>query len=237
MVFTVLENGQNRVLSIVDASTINQRIYNAAMDPIVLWGCFPSDWGDINQNGSPDIAVQFYWGGRLGTAEIQIFEVDHDLEVTDLTRDLPGMISPDWFDPSSTQLTVIDDAWFLHDCFYPQIFVYRVYDWKDGKYLDITPQIDISSYLDQRKTALHAWSGKPFEGKRNIGRLTEFLIMHDRIGQREQGWQEYLRLTDLENWPGTDAENAAWLKSDVEHFQKQYELDHPFTPNNYHCPP
>lgn len=235
LIFTVLENGQIRVLSIVDASTINQRIYNATIDPAVLWGCFPSEWGDMNQNGNPDIAVQFYWGGRLGTAEIHIFEVDNELKVTNLTGDLPGMISPDWFDPSGIKLTVIDDAWFVHDCIYPLMFVYWVYDWKDRKYTDITPGMDMSSYLDERKGILTAQFGQPFAADRNIGRLTELLIMYDKMGQREQGWQEYLNLTDLKNWPGTDAENAAWLKSDLEHFQEQYNSKQPFTPNNYRC--
>jgi len=239
LVFTVLENGQNRVISTVDISTITHRVYDPILSPIQDFGCAPMmGWEDVNQNGRPDIVVGCYWGGGYTGSEIHIFEVDNNLNVTNLTGNLPGMISADWSYQASTQLMVIDPVWEQHDCsIYPHMFVYWMYEWRDGKYVDITPEIDPPSSLHENKAVLTAQFGQPFDGNRHIRRLTELLIMYDKMGQREKGWQEYLSMADLENWPGTDAENAAWLKSDVEHFQKQYELDQPFTPNNYHCSP
>ncbi len=57
-------------------------------------------------------------------------------------------------------------------------------------------------------------------------------ITYDHMGQRDKGWQEYIALADMKNWPGTDENHQKWLQSDISHFEKQYRAKQPFTPNN-----
>ncbi len=152
--------------------------------------------------------------------------------VVDLTKDLPGIISPWSFDPSRTWQPVFDLSWATHDCIYPPMAVTWIFDWRDGKYVDITSEVDTSEYIDLLKEIIQKGYGSSFNPL-NIEPLTLLLLTYDRAGRRDQGWQEYLELADLSHYPNTPAIDAEWLKSDVEHFSIEYKKGWPFTPNAY----
>lgn len=91
---------------------------------------------------------------------------------------------------------------------------------------------DFSGYLQSLEDAVRAGFGAPFNPYLAIEPLTQLLVVSERIGQRRAGWQRYTALTDAANYPGTDAESAAWLMSDVEHFAREMQAGRPFTPND-----
>ena len=69
--------------------------------------------------------------------------------------------------------------------------------------------------------------------ERLLNPMVTILLLYDRMGKRDEGWQEFLEMADLENWPGTDEKALQWLESDIEHFREEYEGGLPFTPNDY----
>ena len=71
--------------------------------------------------------------------------------------------------------------------------------------------------------------------QRHIGPLVSLLLLYDKAGQREAGWQKFLRLADESNWPGSDQAALDWLRADVAHFRQQYEAGVAFTPNDHGC--
>ncbi len=195
--------------------------------------CSPLGWGDLNGNGRPDLAVSLMWANHLTGSEVHLFEVADDLTVTDLVADLPGIVSPWAFDPAEDVLTVFDLDWAGHDCLYPPLAVAWVYGWRAGRYVDVMAERDFSGYLQSLEDAVRAGFGAPFNPYLAIGPLTQLLAVSERIGERRAGWQRYTTLSDLANFPGTDAESAAWLKSDVAHFARAMQTGAPFTPNDF----
>lgn len=195
--------------------------------------CSPLGWGDLNDNGRPDLAVSLMWANHLTGSEVHLFEVADDLTVTDLVADLPGIVSPWAFDPAEDVLTVFDLDWAGHDCLYPPLAVAWVYGWRAGRYVDVMAERDFSGYLQSLEDAVRAGFGAPFNPYLAIGPLTQLLAVSERIGERRAGWQRYTTLSDLANFPGTDAESAAWLKSDVAHFARAMQTGAPFTPNDF----
>jgi hypothetical protein len=237
LVFVVSTGNENTVIATVDVSQLNKRIRGLVTptgDDFLPWlQCSPFGWGDINRNGRPDIPVTLIWANQYTGSELHIFEIVDDTTVTDLTKDLPGIMSPWDFDPSRTDQAVVDVAWAGHDCIYPPIYIFWIYDWRDGKYVDITPELDFSNYLASLKSDITQNYGNPFNAFSSIGPLTQLLLIYDRTGQRDKGWQEYQDLTDLSHWPGTSIEDVKWLQSDIDHFTQEYKAGKPFTPNAY----
>lgn len=232
------DNGSGyAVIALIDASQMNPRLHGL-LSPTSEYGpptlfCSPQGWGDANQNGLPDIAVTFLWANQYTGSEAHLFEVQADNTVRDLFADLPGIVSPWNYDPADPVLTVFDLQWADHDCIYPPMAVVWLYGWRDGQYLDITAELDLSSYLQRLQAEIEQYFGQPFSPYLTIEPLTQLLVMHDRIGQRAEGWQLYASLTDLKNWPGTDAASAAWLQSDVAHFTREVQVGDPYTANDY----
>jgi hypothetical protein len=238
LVFAAAKDGQYSLLSMIDVSELNERLKELFNPDSYLYYdailfCNPLGWGDFNRNGKPDMSVSLMWADHYGGSEVHIFEVVDESTVVDLVKDLPGIISPWSFDPSQTRQTVFDLAWAGHDCIYPPMAVAWIYDWRDGKFADITSEIDSTEYIDSLRETIQKGFGSEFNAIENIKPLTRLLLAYDRSGRRDQGWQEYLDLTDMSHYPDTPAFDADWLKSDVEHFAGEYKQGLPFTPNDY----
>lgn len=234
LIFTIFSNNKTQVLSIIEPIHLSGRINEALRDPIVLFICEPYFWGDLNKNGRPDLAISFNWAFQYTGSEVHIFEVDDNDTISDITANLPGIVSPWTFNPyqSETQIKVIDTVWASHDCIYPPIEIYWIYDWRDGKYIDITSELDLNEVLRQLKNKLAGNYGKPISSSGVIGDMVELLLLYDHSGQRDVGWQEYQEISNPSNWPGTDENYLKLLKSDINHFEKQYREKIPFTPND-----
>jgi len=237
LVFAVSKDDKYSLVSTIDVSELNERIKREVTPTSYSFGpnlqCYPLGWGDINHNGKPDMSVAFMWANHYTGSEIHIFEVVSDTTVVDLAKDLPGIISPWAFDPTQTRQAVFDLSWAGHDCIYPPMAATWIYDWRDGKYKDITPEVDFTEYIESLRKTVQEGFGRPFDASLYIEPLTKLLLIYDRTGRRDVGWREYLGLTDLRHWPDTPADTTEWLKSDVEHFVKEYKLGLPFTPNDY----
>ncbi len=226
-----------RVLDTIAASQLNDRL-RAVLSPTSDYGpspvfCSPLGWGDANENDLPDIAVTFLWANQYTGSEVHLFEVGPDDSVQDLFLDLPGIVSPWEYDPSDPIVTVFDLQWAGHDCLYPPMAVVWLYAWRGKRYVDITAELDLSSYLRSLQADVEQYFGQPFNPYTTIEPLTQLLVLHDRIGQRAQGWALYASLTDLKNWPGTDAASGAWLQSDVDHFTREVQVGDPYTANDF----
>jgi len=237
LVFARAMDSGYSVLDAISASGLSPRLKNV-LSPTREYGptplfCTPLGWGDANQNGIPDLAVTFLWANQYTGSEAHLFEVQSDHTVKDLFADLPGIVSPWDYDPTDPLVYVFDDQWALHDCIYPPMSVVWVYAWREGRYVDVTEELDISRYLAGLQDQIEQSFGSAFNPYLLIESLTRLLLYYDRIGQRQTGWEVYQSLTDLEHWPGTDAESVAWLQSDVAHFGQQVQSGAAFTPNDY----
>lgn len=241
LLFFVQGNGADRLLADMDVSTLNPRINRVFTSPVdALYPaplfCLPGDWGDINRNALPDLPVTVLWANNYTGGEVHIFEVSEEERVVDLTADLPGAMSHWDFDPGNSFQMVIDLAWAEHDCIYPQSpFSFWVFDWEGAGYADHTAvgRFDFSGYLDALTSLVESRYGGPFQPDVDIGPIVSVLLMYDKMGERDRGWQEFLELTRTEHWPGTDADALRWLQDDVRHLTAQNNAGAPFTPNDY----
>jgi hypothetical protein len=230
-----------RLIHHVDASKLNERIASLTVSPMdqmypAPLACLPYGWGDFNENGNIDIAVTFLWGNNIDGSEVHVFEVKDGTTIVDLMADLPGIVSPWDYDPHYLDLLVIDLAWVHHDCIYPPIRTFWIYYWDEDAYVDQTPQFDLQDYLTSIVEGLRERHGSPFVPSHDIEPLVKILVMYDKWGRRDVGWQLYEELSDPGKWPGTDEESLRWLEADIEHFRKEYEAGLDFTPNDY-CQP
>jgi hypothetical protein len=219
LIFVKLRADYNEIIADIDVSQLNKRIHAFVTpmgdDFVPFLNCAPMGWSDVNHNGRPDMPVTLLWGNHYTGSELHIFEISDDATVVDLTKDLPGIMSPWDFDPTRTDQVVMDLAWADHDCIYPPIHVFWIYDWRDGPYVDVTPEFDFSDYIASLKSDITQSFGNPFNHYFNIGPLTELLLIYERIGQRDQGWREYKELTNLSHWPDTDPEDMRWLNFQI----------------------
>jgi hypothetical protein len=225
LLFFVTESGQTTLIAEFEAASYGV--------PVDFLTCSPIGWGDLNQNDRPDFTMAFDWGVQYTGSEARVYEMSAEGIVIELTRDLPGILSPWDFNPDRTEFPVFDKTWAEHDCIYPPLYVFWVYDWDGEKYVDITPEVDLSGYYNYLSEQLADDYGSPLVPQIHIGPLTTLLVMHEKNGQRSQGWAEYLKLAASDHWPGTSAESLEWLQSDLDHFRQQYESGTPFSPNDY----
>lgn len=237
MVFLDTSNEQEQVIEIFDAQQLSLRLFKAmnTSDPALRpeFQCYPLGWGDVNENGRPDMAVALVWGNDFTAGELHIFELTSESTVECLTQSLPGVVSPWAFDPSFPQLVVINLDWTMHDCLENPLQVFSLFEWSNSGYIDVTAEQDYNNFLTSLEEEIASYSGNPFEGDILIAPLTLLLIMYDKVGQRALGWDIYTQLTNVANWPGSSEQNIDWLNSDVNHFYQQQLSDIPFTPNNY----
>jgi hypothetical protein len=241
LLFFYTDTDGTRLIHDVDASKINERIASLTVSPVdqmypAPLGCLPYGWGDVNENGNIDIAVSFLWGNNIDGSEVHIFEVRDGTTIVDLMANLPGVISPWDYDPYYLDFLVIDLAWVHHDCIYPPIRTFWIYYWDGDAYVDQTSQFDLQDYLTSIADGLRERHGSPFVPARDIDPLVKILVMYDKWGRRDDGWQLYEELSDPVNWPGTDEESLRWLEADIAHFRGEYEAGLDFTPNDY-CQP
>ncbi|WP_420630977.1 hypothetical protein [Candidatus Leptofilum sp.] len=198
--------------------------------------CLPYEWGDFNENGKPDIPVTFLWANNYTGGEVHIFEVIADDTVIDLTSNLPGPVNYWLFDPRYPDQMVVDLQWASHDCLYPHSpFSFWIFGWDGEKFADWTANgtLDFSNAI----SIWEGWldSGYPFEPDIQIGAMVSILLMYDKMGQRDIGWEKFMEFADESNWPDSSPEALAWLRDDVAHFTQQYNAGLPFTPNGYNC--
>ena len=241
LLFFYTDMDGTRLIHHVDASKLNERIASLTVSPMdqmypAPLACLPFGWGDVNENGNIDIAVTFLWGNNIDGSEVHIFEVKDGTTIVDLVADLPGVISPWDYDPHYLDLLVIDLAWVHHDCIYPPIRTFWIYYWDEDAYVDQTPQFDLQDFLTSIADGVRERHGSPFVPSRDVEPLVKILVMYDKWGRRDVGWQLYEELSDPGKWPGTDEESLRWLEADIEHFRKEYEAGLDFTPNDY-CQP
>ena len=237
MVFLDTSQPDEQVIEVFDAQQISLRLYKEMnnSDPTLIpeFQCYPLGWGDVNDNGRPDMAVALVWGNDFTAGELHIFELTSKSTVECLTQSLPGVVSPWAFDPSFPQLVVTDLGWTAHDCLENPLQVFSLFEWSNNGYVDVTAEQNYNNFLTSLEEEISSYMGNPFEGETLISPLTLLLVMYDKVGQRALGWNIYMQLVEPSNWPGTTEQNTNWLNSDVDHFNLQQLSDAPFSPNDY----
>lgn len=240
LVFAKQDQKRFELLTVIDAASVGNimgRLMNSSVEssPTPVW-CLPAEWGDINQNGRPDIIVSFLWANRLAGSESHIFEIDESEQVVWLNRDLPGVISPWDMATNRSELIVWDFDWVTHDCFYPPLYLFRVFAWQQGSYRDVTAESEIvTEFLEDYIADMKAGFGGALNAEYRMKFIVMILIMYDRVGERSIGWSHFESLTDLENWPESTQRDTDWRNADYLHFEAQYRLGQAFTPNDF-CP-
>ena len=194
----------------------------------------PYGWMDINNNGQPDLPVSYLWANQYTGSELHIFEYDGET-VNITTKDLPGIISPWYFDPSDPDWFILDLQWAYHECIYPPMGISKPIVWDGEKYVDDSANTDYSEAIEFTKEYLESKYGSPFSGWSYIPDLVRILVWNEAMGNRYKGWQEYLEIANPDNWPGTSEYELAWLEMDKEHFRQQYYAGVPFSANE-NCP-
>ena len=241
LLFFSSKGSTSMLIADIDVSQLNERINVVITSPADMMYptplfCLTGDWGDINDNGLPEIPVTLLWGNNYTGGEVHIFEVNEDETVVDLTEDLPGAMSHWYFNPAYSDQMVVDLVWADHDCIYPQSpFSFWVFDWDGEGFSDYTASefYDFSTYIDRLKQLVISRYGNPIHPGIDIGPIVSVLLMYDKMGQRDKGWEEFLEMVDIANWQDTAADDLKWLEDDVAHFTSQYNSGAPFTPNDY----
>ena len=226
---------QSRLIAEVDPS----RSVPGFIEYIEQWGfgtsplvCYPPfGWTDMNHNGSPEILVGFTWANQFYGTNALILEV-REGQIVNLTSDLPGYVCGPCFNPEETTIVLYDPQWAEHDCIHPPMLVPWLYEWQDGELVNGTTRDVMQETLAASEAYILEMMGQPLRYSA-VEALTDLLVMYDRVGAREEGWQKYLDLAALANWPGTAPEFAAWLASDVAHFSREVATEAPLSPNDY----
>ena len=201
--------------------------------------CNANGWDDVNRNGYPDIAVSYFWGDNYWNSELHIFEARPEGEIVQLTKNLPGPVSLwDYWTFGPMPLFVIDAQWKTHDCLYPGVPFsnwFYVWDEEQDSYVDFSanPDLNLDFFADQYRRTITASYSQGFYPDSVIGPLASLLLLYDKAGLREQGWQEYLTLSDLDNWSELAPEAREWLEYDLSHFEDEYNANIAFTPGSY----
>jgi hypothetical protein len=250
LLFFASDQSETVLIGDVDASQINARIRNQVVtstgdtllqSPLL---CLPYGWGDVNNNNLPDMAVTFLWGNNYNGGEVHIFEVAQEQQVVNLTKDLPGPINYWEFNPESAyaDVMVMDLDWVEHDCLYPgSPKVFHIFTWSGSAYIDIMSNeyLDFSTWINQLTGLVESYYGGSFMPTMHLGPILTILLLYDNLGERELGWETFLKMMDSDNWPGTDANSQEWLQAEVDYFRKAYDAAKPFTPGQYsgNCKP
>jgi hypothetical protein len=239
LVFFNYADGESNLLQAYDVSQLNQRMVdlfdpttNSYYPPSVF--CTAYGWGDVNQNGKPDLAVDLMWANQINGSELHIFEINAGT-VVNLTENIDGIFSPWKFDPTKTEQQVVAIEWAKHDCLHPPLMVTWIYDWdaESDQYVNVSSEGIAEEYFESLKAQVTNWYGGDFYPFELISPIVTLLVTRDGLGQREQGWAEFRELTNLDNWPEINEFALEWLQSDVAHFTAEYNQGKPFTPNDF----
>lgn len=242
LLFFVSEKDDNRLIGNIDIAELNDRLSTtvaslqaqpSAASPLF---CLPYGWGDINRNGKPDMPVTILWANNYTGGEVHIFEISDTETVVDLTADFPGPVYHWEFSPTNSALLVINSTWASHRCLYPDSpFGFWIYDWDGDAFVDMTSEFSLDDYISFLEDLLSP--GRPFDPEFDIGPLISLLLTYDYSDQRDAGWEKFIELADVSNWPGSKPEALEWLQSDVAHLKAEYDAGLPFTPVDENCSP
>ena len=111
--------------------------------------------------------------------------------------------------------------------------LYRVYAWNGSRYADASTSYPgyFDFQIERARAALETTYGQPLQGGPEIGRAVLYLLAYDARGQRDEGWNRFLELSDPSHWEGEAVPGATALLIRVrEHLAGQYVRGEPFSP-------
>ncbi|HHJ06468.1 MAG TPA: hypothetical protein ENK24_03100, partial [Anaerolineae bacterium] len=172
----------------------------------------PAGWRDVNGDGAPDLPVQLhkdvdYWDSDYWL----LFSPDEEGTLRNLLADFYTLNSApvalqDMDNDLQPEVEIVMADWYNWDGLCPACspMGYKIYAFNPGKgvYEDASARLQASNLerIDAAQTRISATFGGPYPAQEVLGPALSLLLAYDFIGQRRQGWDEFLRLTDPANW-------------------------------------
>jgi hypothetical protein len=184
---------------------------------------------DINQNSLPEFAIYSWYcpnacDGDEGS--LSFYEVQSPILVEPITVDLPGALFPNHFLHSTEPLTIeVSDVTKEIDV-RVSIYTWWVFAWDGDTFVDVSHNFidEYEAKIDTIKQRIENRMGIPFSIN-SISQLEDLLrviYLFEKSGQVDRGLHDYLELTDISNYPGTDDNSLCWLQYTRALFQRDY---------------
>ncbi len=202
----------------------------------------PIGWHDVNGDGFPDLPVQVhkevdYWDSDYWL----LFSLDEEGTLLNLLADFytlnsaPVMLQ-DMDNDLQPEVEVIIANWYkwngLCPTCSPMGYKYYAFNPDKGVYEDASARLQSPNLekINAAQERVSATFGGPYQPQEVLGPAISLLLAYDFTGQRRQGWDEFLRLTDVANWTQIDPEDLNQLEALREMLRQQFETNQPFTP-------
>jgi len=202
----------------------------------------PAGWRDVNGDGAPDLPVRLhkevdYWDSDYWL----LFSPDEEGTLRNLLADFYTTHSApvalqDMDNDSQPEVEVIITDWYNWDGLCPACspmgYQYYAFNPAKGVYEDASARLQAPNLerIDAAQARISATFGGPYQAQEVLGPAVTLLLAYDFIGQRRQGWDAFLRLSDPANWTQIDPADLNQLQSLREMLRQQVETNHPFLP-------
>jgi hypothetical protein len=200
------------------------------------------EWGDLNQDGIPDIVVYYSFGGNSaqGQQQVHLWQVDASGKMVDLTAPIyeyhrltPQYTIEDMNDDGILEIYVVDNRGEWYGRGHTYILSFKIYAWQ-GDQVD-----DVSDEFKDRYDRRIAEVKKLIEGtyadwidyddaEIMLQEAFRLLLDYENSGRYDEGWQVYWELTNPENWCCLRSGLVEYLAGIRECHRAQYEAGERF---------
>ncbi len=210
----------------------------------VLYSVNVDPWGDLNQDGFPDIVVRYNGGGNAwgNHDQVHLWQVTPDGEVVDLLADVYEVyhLAP-MYEIKDRNGDGILDLWIFDtrgewydEGGHAGVGSFKIYAWPGDQVYDISDQF--ADLYDQAiaecRTFIESKYGKKLdEGEAHaiMRQAFKLLISYEDSLRRDEGWQVYWELTDPSHWPDATSKALDRIVMLRERHKKQYDAGKEFS--------
>ncbi|HEY84816.1 MAG TPA: hypothetical protein G4N96_06870 [Chloroflexi bacterium] len=202
----------------------------------------PIGWHDVNGDDLPDLPVQVhkavdYWDSDYWL----LFSLDEEGTLLNLLADFYALNSApvtlqDMDNDLQPEVEVIIADWYNWDGLCPTCspmgYKFYAFNPDKGVYEDASARLQSPNLerINAAQERVSATFGGPYQPQEVLGPAISLLLAYDFIGQRRQGWDEFLRLSDPANWTQIDPADLNQLETLREMLRRQFETNQPFAP-------
>lgn len=194
-------------------------------------------WSDINNNGFPEFAIQYYNGCLSGQSYDCLFfwfyEIRDEKTVVNLSDTISDKIIPGHIFYKNDPLTIYALSTVEYDHIWRSRFeIFWLYEWDGKKFINVSSKYPDEFRLQAQKVVkeIEKEYGKTFPLNDNLAtRMTNILaIYNDTELPRGEGLKIFLDITDPSHWPNSDQPNLCWLQAARAYAQIDFEQNKPF---------
>ena len=192
---------------------------------------------DINGNGWPEIAAwgQYCLNGCLdyGVIDTAFFELQPDGSWHNLTAGVPGLIDPFYqfvvAGVPGSLVAMNKVGWDKLN----QITTSHFFIWDGEQFVENSAEYAdwVTDWGESLADEVRAELGQPIDDWRL--EFHRILRQYDVVGLRAEGLALFLKLTELNNWPGTDFHFRCWLQVSRTMAQEEMATGQPFSIGPY----